>query len=175
MIVGQRGSGKRTLARKLGERTGLPVIHIDRIHRQPGWIERSKEEKSRLCRKAELTDEWIFEGGHSATLPSRLQRSEMLVWLDRPIGLRLWRAVRRAVTSLGKTRPDTADGCLERLSSLPEFIEYIWRTRNSSRKTIARLAAHAPGGLAVVPLRSDRQAAEFLVRFGPQPRGPTGA
>ena len=32
MIVGQPGSGKSTLARRLGERTGLPVVHIDTIH-----------------------------------------------------------------------------------------------------------------------------------------------
>lgn len=32
MIVGQPGSGKSTLARKLGEHTGLPVVHIDTIH-----------------------------------------------------------------------------------------------------------------------------------------------
>jgi adenylate kinase family enzyme len=49
MIVGQPGSGKSTLARKLGQRTGLPVIHIDTIHWQPGWVERSWDEKTRLC------------------------------------------------------------------------------------------------------------------------------
>ncbi|MEL6615862.1 MAG: AAA family ATPase, partial [Bacteroidota bacterium] len=29
MIVGGPGAGKSTLARRLGEATGLPVIHID--------------------------------------------------------------------------------------------------------------------------------------------------
>lgn len=84
MIVGQPGSGKSSLARALGERTGLPVVHIDKIHWQPGWIERSREEKTRLCREAEAGKRWIFEGGHSLTWPSRLARAEMLVWLDRP-------------------------------------------------------------------------------------------
>ena len=40
MIIGQPGSVKSTLARFLGERTGLPVVHIDKIHWKPGWNER---------------------------------------------------------------------------------------------------------------------------------------
>ncbi|WP_349775075.1 AAA family ATPase [Frigidibacter sp. SD6-1] len=52
MIIGQPGAGKSTLAAALGQRTGLPVIHIDHIHWQPGWIERSSDEKTRLCNVA---------------------------------------------------------------------------------------------------------------------------
>lgn len=36
MIFGGAGSGKSTLARKIGARTGLPVIHIDPIYWEPG-------------------------------------------------------------------------------------------------------------------------------------------
>jgi len=165
MIVGQPGSGKSTLARALGERTGLPVVHIDKIHWQPGWVERDRAETSRLCREAEQQARWIFEGGHSATWPSRLMRADMLVCLDRPVGLRLWRVMRRAVTGLGRTRPDMADGCPERLSSLPEFIHYIWTTRNTARAKIARLAAAAPAGCRVVRLSSDQDVTHFLAEF----------
>ena len=45
MIVGQPGSGKSTLARRLGQLTGIPVVHIDTIHWQPGWVERSAAER----------------------------------------------------------------------------------------------------------------------------------
>lgn len=171
MIVGQPGSGKSTLAQALGKRTGLPVIHVDKIHWQPGWVERSKAEKTRLCQEAEQQSRWIFEGGHSLTWPSRLIRADMLVCLDRPVGLRLWRVVRRAVTGLGQTRPDMADGCPERLSSLPEFIRYIWTTRDTGRAKIMRLAAAAPSGCEVVHLCSDQDVTHFLVKL-PRPPQP---
>lgn len=45
MIVGGPGSGKSTLARCLGSQTGLPVQHMDHIHWQSGWVERTTEAK----------------------------------------------------------------------------------------------------------------------------------
>lgn len=164
MIVGQPGSGKSTLAAALGERTGLPVIHIDTIHWQPGWLERSKVEKTRLCREVEQSDRWIFEGGHSATWKTRLARSDVLIWIDRPVSIRIWRVVRRAVVGLGRTRPDMAEGCPERLSSLPEFVRYIWATRKSGAEKIAQLATKAPANCQVVQLRSNRDVAVFLCK-----------
>jgi adenylate kinase family enzyme len=165
MIVGQPGSGKSTLARALGEATGLPVVHIDKIHWLPGWVERGREEKTRLCREAEAQQRWIFEGGHSQTWPSRLARADMLVWIDRPVALRLWRVVRRAIIGLGRTRPDMAEGCPERLRELPEFLRYIWTTRTSGRAKIERLAASAPAECRVVRLRSNAAAAAFVAGF----------
>jgi adenylate kinase family enzyme len=170
MIVGQPGSGKSTLAAALGEITDLPVVHIDRIHWQFGWVERDKAEKTRLCREVEQQSRWIFEGGHSATWSSRVARADILVWLDRPVGLRLWRVLRRAIVGLGQTRPDMAEGCPERLRSLPEFIRYIWVTRNSASLKIASLAAAAPKKCRVVRLCSDKDVTLFLAQFGSQTR-----
>jgi adenylate kinase family enzyme len=167
MIVGQPGAGKSTLAARLGARTGLPAIHIDQIHWQAGWVERSQAEKTRLCREAEQRSRWVFEGGHSATWPTRLARADMLVWLDLPVVLRLWRVIRRAVVGLGRTRPDMADGCPERLRSLPEFIAYIWTTRRSARRKLHRLVAMAPDRCEVVHLRSDAESAAFLQKCAP--------
>ena len=49
MIIGQPGAGKSTLARQVGDRLGLPVVHIDHIHWQAGWVERSRADKTRMC------------------------------------------------------------------------------------------------------------------------------
>lgn len=40
MIIGQPASGKSTLARQMGDLTGLPVFHIDHIHWKPEWVAR---------------------------------------------------------------------------------------------------------------------------------------
>ena len=73
--------------------------------------------------------------------------------------------LKRAVVGLGRTRPHMAEDCPERLSSLPEFVGYIWTTRKSGAAKIERLAEHAPAGCQVVRLRSDEEVAEFVAGF----------
>jgi hypothetical protein len=55
-----------------------------------------------------------------------------------------------------------AECCPERLSSLPEFIRYIWTTRNSHRRKMRGLAAAAPPDCRVVHLKSDKDLQLFL-------------
>ena len=44
LLIGCPGSGKSTLAKKLGQKTGLPVIHLDTIYWLPHWERRPQEE-----------------------------------------------------------------------------------------------------------------------------------
>jgi adenylate kinase family enzyme len=163
MIVGQPGSGKSTFARELGEITGLPVVHIDHIHWQPRWIERSRAEKTRLCLEVEAGDAWIFEGGHSATWANRLERADTLIWLDFPVGIRFWRIVKRTVVWHGRSRPDLPENCPEGFhrETLP-FWRYVWRTRVTARARIAGLVALAPSGIQITQLASRRAVKAFL-------------
>ena len=159
MIVGGPGSGKSTLARALGAITGLPVRHMDRIHWLPGWVERPREEKVAMARAVEASERWVFEGGLSATYDTRAARADVLVWLDLPAALRLWRVVRRWATWRGATRPDLPSDCPERLD--PAFLSYIVRSNARVRRRNAALAGAVPEG-AFVRLGSRRAVARFL-------------
>lgn len=172
MIVGQPGSGKSTLARELGLRTGLPVVHIDTIHWQPGWLERSSDEKTQLCLEVEAGDCWIFEGGHSATWNNRVARADLLIWIDRSATLRFWRVLLRTLLQRGRSRPDLPENCPELLKNLPEFFRFMWRTKKSARAKMQQLVATAPPACRVVCLRSNRDAREFLASIGAEPRLP---
>ena len=168
MIIGQPGSGKSTLARAMGAATGLPVVHIDYIHWLPDWVERSSDEKSRLCHEVEARDAWIFEGGHSLTWLTRMARADLVVWLDLPLWRRAWRVLWRSLVWHGHTRPDLPPGCPERFGreTLP-FWAYIWHTRHTGRHNIERLVAQVPAGKRVAHLRTKSEVAGFLVGLTP--------
>lgn len=163
MIVGGPGSGKSTLAIRLGEKTGLPVYHMDQIHWMSGWVPRDIPEKDALTQSVHAKPAWIFEGGHSRTYAARAARADMLIWLDIPVYPRFWRVIMRLIRGYGRTRPDLPPGCPERLRrDTVEFYRYIWRTRQTSRATIERLVAKAPPNLTVIQLRSLSEINAFL-------------
>lgn len=163
MIVGGPGSGKSTLARRLGEATGLPVVHIDTIHYGPGWVERSRDEKAALTREVHARDAWIFDGNFSATYAERVARADTLVWLDVPLGRRLWRVLRRTFRYRGQTRPEMPEGCTERFGrETLAFVHFILVSNRRSRAQFERLYREAPAHMRAVRLRASDEIDAFV-------------
>ena len=160
MIIGQPGSGKSTLARLLGEKTFLPVVHMDHIHWKPGWVERDQAAKTRMVLDEIAHPAWIFEGGHSRTYAARLARADTLIWLDVSVGLRLSRVLWRTARGYGRTRPDLPEGCPEQFSA--EFLRWIWRTRHSARSRMQALFDRAVPPKTRVRLTSLREVRTYL-------------
>lgn len=166
MIIGCGGSGKSTFARKLGKPTGLPVIHLDKAFWKPNWEEPEKEEWAQKVRQIVAKEKWILDGNYSGTFPIRLARADLVIWLDRPMPLCLFRVIKRSILNQGKTRPDMGEGCRDRLTL--EFVHYIFRFPWDGRKRIIRKLANSPFDFTVVQLRTEKQIHNFLNDFGTQ-------
>jgi adenylate kinase family enzyme len=162
-IVGAPGSGKSTLARQLGHRLSLPVFRMDHIHWKPAWEERASDEKSAMARHVLAQEKWIFEGGFSKIQSERLERAQVMIWLDLPLGIRAWRIARRTIRWFGRVRPDMQERCREGLNpEMFKFFRYIWRTRHSAREKIALSLQLKPEHLHLVHLRSTRDVRRYL-------------
>ena len=133
MVIGCGGAGKSTLARKLGEKTGLPVVHLDQIWWSPGnWEHLSREEFDvRLAVEMEK-DRWVMDGNFNRTLDVRLERADMVIYLDFPRWLCLRGWIGRVLKNWGRAREDMAPGCNERFD--PEMAAWIWNFNKQNRQ-----------------------------------------
>lgn len=162
MIFGGSGSGKSTLARELGARTGLPVVHIDPMYWKAGWVQRDPAESLAMIRNAMAAPQWVFEGNHSGTLDDRAAMADVIIYLDMPLYVRLWRFTKRWWTYRNQTRPDMTEGCNERWD--PVFVrDFILRHGRRKRPAhLARIAGWRDQGHKVVILNRPKQVAELL-------------
>lgn len=159
MIIGCGGSGKSTLALQLGERTGLPVVHLDQLFWTPGWVSVSKEEFDRRHRKAIAQEKWIIDGNFDRTIPERLTRCDTVVYLDFSRLACIMGVTKRILTTNGKVRPDMGEGCPERFDW--DFLRWVWNFNKNKREKNYRLLNDAQG-IQVIILKNRRQVKRFL-------------
>lgn len=159
-IVGCAGAGKSTLARRLGTLLGLPVIHLDRLYWQPGWVETPKAEWQAIVEETTRGERWISDGNYGGTIERRLAAADTIIFLDMPTYVCLWRAVTRYLHNIGRTRADLGPGCPEKIDW--PFLWYIGRYRATRRaRLLTRLEHYAPGRRIVI-LRSQAEVRRFL-------------
>ena len=161
LVLGCPGAGKSTLARSLGEALSLPVVHLDKLWWKSGWINRTEGEFDALLDAVLLGEEWVIDGNYLRTLPRRLERCDAVVLLDYPRRVCLLRALRRILTWRGRTRPDMAADCPERLDG--EFVRWIWELHRTQRPQVLELLDGWTGEKHV--FRSPKDCARFLAKL----------
>jgi len=163
LVLGSPGAGKSTFARRLAERSGLPLIHLDKYFWRPGWVEPPPDEWQRTIEKLLQEPRWIMDGDYSRTLGLRLQRADTTFLLDTPRWLNTARVMRRIISGYGRTRPDLADNCPERLDW--EFLKYVWNYPQKLRPRIANMLEEHRG--TVITFRNSREVEMYLARQAP--------
>jgi adenylate kinase family enzyme len=156
VVLGCAGSGKTTLAWKLGELTGVRVICLDSIW-QPHWTEKDVPAFRALIEKAHAGDAWISDGNFAlATFDLRMPRATLVVWLEGSKLLCWWRAATRVFKR----------GEAHRFGKLWEVLTYIWNFDRINRPRIeACRASHGPA-VPVLRLTSTREIEAFLSSGG---------
>lgn len=159
IIIGCGGAGKSTLARQLGEKTGLPVVHLDKLFWHPGWVESTKEEMDAKIMQALAQPQWIMDGNFNRTLPERLKRCDTVIYLDFSRVACLMGVLKRVITTYGTVRPDMAEGCPERIDL--DFLKWVWNFNKNKREKYYKLLNEAEGVETIV-LKNRRAVKRFL-------------
>lgn len=121
-IVGGSGSGKSTLCSILSKELNLPAIHLDSVNFDSNWVEIDKLKRDRIIADTTLADKWIIDGNYTRTLKNRLERADLIIWLDYSTFALLRGVLKRILKGINKERPEIP-GCKERLDFT--FIKYV--------------------------------------------------
>jgi len=132
-IIGCPGSGKSTLATKLHNITGIPVYHLDHYFWKPGWQRLDRAEFAKIHHAlCDIGDDWIIEGVATRHFDYRTQKADVIIFLDIPFWLCLYRFFKRSITGYGQERDSSAKGCPERMPDW-NILSYMWNF-NKNRK-----------------------------------------
>ena len=164
IVVGSSGSGKSTFARRLHERTGLPLVHLDLIWWRPDATNISREEFDTALDKVLASDAWIIDGLYTRTLERRFAACDTCIFLDLPEE----ECLRGIEQRVGTKRPDIP-WVEERVE--PELVELVRDFHARKRATLLELFAQHPEK-QVITFTSRAQADAWLDAPG-DPEGDT--
>jgi adenylate kinase family enzyme len=166
VIIGNSGGGKSTLARRLGARLTLPVVHLDRLYYQPGWRPGDPEVFRARVAEALSGDRWIVDGNFLSVAGELfLPRADAILWLRQPRWLCLARAARRCIDLPNRGRAELPAGCRDSLD--PDMLGFIWSFDRVTRPGIEAQLARFAVDKAVTALDGDRGVRDFLAALPP--------
>jgi adenylate kinase family enzyme len=95
-IVGNAGSGKSRLGRRIAEKLGVPFVELDAIYHLQNWQPLAADLLAAKVTEIAETDGWVVDGNYRSVVVEGpvWRRAEMVVWLDLPR-----RTVMRQVTT----------------------------------------------------------------------------
>jgi hypothetical protein len=147
IVVGPGAAGKSTLAVRLGELTGLPVIELDKLFWRPGLAATPRDQWAAIQGRLAAQESWIMDGdlGPYDVLGVRLQAADTVVFLDFSLVRCAWRAIRRS-----RERAD--------------FWRWLLAYRRRSRPLLLQAIAAQAGDAALHVLPDPRAVRRFVAQ-----------
>ncbi|GMU19703.1 MAG: hypothetical protein AMXMBFR12_08950 [Candidatus Babeliales bacterium] len=164
-IIGNAGSGKSTLAQRLHAITKLPIYHLDQYFWKPGWQHPDPAEykiiHDSICDK----DEWIIDGMNLRVLEHRIQRADIIIFLDIPRSQCFTNIFKRTWHYYGRQTPSSAPGCSERFNwEFFKFLKWVWDFKKRyPHKIMGILNQHSDKEVYI--LKSRKEIDAFLRNF----------
>jgi adenylate kinase family enzyme len=161
IILGPCGAGKSTLARRIGGRLDLPVVHLDVFNWNPGWVQTEASKFREQVAEAVKGDAWVMDGNYTGShLDLRLSRAHAVIWLDLPRYIYFPRAVWRVIKYYRRVREDIGAGCPERID-VSFLKDWVWTYPMRARAKHAEIMESLPAGVRRIVLRSRAEVATF--------------
>lgn len=140
-IIGGSGSGKSTLASILSKELAIPAIHLDAINYNANWVEIDKEERDAIISSKTDDERWIIDGNYNKTLKKRLNRADLIIWLDYSTFAQIKGVLKRIIKDYNKERQEIP-GCKERINWT--FLKYVVTYNRKKRPQVIEFLKDVP-------------------------------
>ena len=132
IVIGSPGSGKSVFARKLREKTGLPLVSLDNVWWKADRTHLTQQEFDERLAGILTKDEWIIDGSYSRTFEPRFAACDTVILLDYDVDV----CLRGIADRVGQARPDIP---WTEQSLDPELVELVKTYRERNLPTIREL------------------------------------
>lgn len=140
-VIGGSGSGKSTLVNILSKELNIPAIHLDSINYKPNWVEIDKNERDSIISSKAEEENWIIDGNYNKTLKKRLERADLIIWLDYSSITHIKGVCKRIIKNYNKEKTDIP-GCKERLDFT--FLKYVLTYNKKKRPEVIEILKDIP-------------------------------
>ncbi|HEY1014884.1 MAG TPA: hypothetical protein VGE07_19390 [Herpetosiphonaceae bacterium] len=161
-IIGNAGGGKTTLARALSRRHGLPLHIVDLAQWRPGWVATPPDELAAEHAGWLAEPRWIIDGfGGLELIAARFAAADTLIFVDFPLPIHYWWAMKRQAATLLRPRDDLPPDC-PMLPMTWRLLKVMWWVHLELRPPIiGLLMAARRRGARVIHVRRPAQLAEL--------------
>ena len=157
IVVGCPGAGKSTFSRKLAEKTGIPLYHLDALYWKEDWTHISRERLRFIQKRIMKNDSWIIDGNFMNTMETRIKRCNLIIFLDYQTEVCLDGIVQR----VGHKRDDMP--CIaEKVDE--ELVEFV-KNFNNDRKPLMKALFNKYNNVKLITLKSREDADRYLDEF----------
>ncbi len=166
VVAGTTGSGKTTLARRIGATLKLPVTEMDALHHGPAWTPRP--EFMADVEAYSSANAWVSEWQYPDARELLADRADTMVWLDVATPVTMLRVMRRTVVRRLRDEElwnGNKEAPLRTVFTDPEHIvRWAWRTRHLLRELVPEVEATHPQ-LVVVRLHNRSDVDRFVAHL----------
>src|SRR3989344_5222480 len=155
-IIGISASGKSIFARKLADKTGLPLIHMDQLFWRGHLVAVAETEYLQKHQEIIQQEKWIIEGYIEESMADRLKRADQIIYLDYPGWLCAIWSIKRWFNHRREARPELPREALEKFK-YDTFWKILFRKERIRIERALSLAGNpnlvrlkSPSGLKVI-------------------------
>lgn len=126
-ILGNAGSGKSTLSKRLAAAHNLPRHEVDALQWNPDWTPVDADTYNAAHAKLIAQDAWVLDGpGRFGTMADRLDRATHIIHCDLPLWQNYWLlAERQAAWQAGKL--DLRPGGYDTPPPTKDLFKVVWQ------------------------------------------------